>query len=264
MRNFFKQAAQKSLIGLMVIGASNWLFAENIYAVFNVQAQKSANLAFTATGIVDEVAVDVATTVKEGQLLAKLESSDLQSALNVAEANLNNTKVALKFSKRAYERENQVKKLISESQHDQVIQRLEEAQTKIAQMEASVAYQKAMLDKTLLYAPFDGVIYHKEIEKGDAVSGAALRTVFKIHNIESVKLVLEIDQKYWKMLRIGQKFQYRVDGDSSQHEGTLTKVYPFADSNNRKIKAEVLASGFVPGLFGDGYILVDDQNSTKR
>jgi RND family efflux transporter MFP subunit len=264
MRKSFVTFLQKSLPLLIITGASHWLYAENIYATFNIEAKKNANLAFTATGIVDEVAVDVASPVKEGQLLAKLESSDLQSALNVAEANLNNTKVSLKFSKRAYERESQVKKLISESQHDQVIQRLEEAQTKIAQMEASVAYQKAMLNKTLLYAPFDGVIYHKEIEKGDAVSGAMLRTVFKIHDIKSVNLVLEIDQKYWKMLHVGQKFQYRVDGDPKQHEGEIAKIYPFADSNNRKIKAEVLASGFVPGLFGDGYILADDQNSTKR
>lgn len=264
MKNFYTKIVQKSVLVIMIAGGSSALYAENIYATFNIQADKSANLAFTATGIVDEVAVDVAEPIKKGQVLARLESADLQSAVAVAQANLNNTKVALKFSKRAYDRESKVKSLISESQHDQVIQAYEEAQTKIAQMEANVVYQKALLEKTILLAPFDGVIYHKEIEEGDAVSGAMLRTVFKMQDIQKVKLILEIDQKYWKMLEVGQKFHYRVDGDETKYEGEITKIYPFADSNNRKIKAEVIASGFMPGLFGDGYILANDANTTKR
>jgi hypothetical protein len=44
-----------------------------------------------------------------------------------------------------------------------------------------------------------------------------------------------------------------LDGDESRYEGRITKIYPYANSNNRKIRAEVLARGFVSGLFGDGY-----------
>ncbi len=138
------------------------------------------------TGIVRSVAVEVADTIEKGEKLAELENSDLKSAVLVAKANLNSTKVALKFAKRAYEREIKVKKLISESQHDQVVLVYESAQTKIALMEANLGYQKALLDKTILYAPFDGVIYSKEIEVGDAVSGAMIRTVFRVHDAEIV------------------------------------------------------------------------------
>jgi len=243
---------------LLLLMAASPLMAENIYATFNVVADKSANLAFTMTGIVKHVDVDIAERVKKGQKLAELENSDLKSAAAVAEANLNSARVALKFARRAYDRENKVKKLISESQHDKVIQSFETAQSRIAQMEANLAYQQALLNKTILYAPFDGVIYEKEIEAGDAVSGAMIRTVFKIQNIEKVKLILAFDQKYWQRIKAGQRFEYHVDGDPRKHQGRITKVYTYADSANRKIRAEVVTRGFLPGLFGDGYILTDD------
>ena len=248
------------LIGgvLLLVWAVSPLQAENIYATFNVQADRSANLAFTTTGIVRHVDVDIADRVQEGQKLAELENSDLKSAAAVAEAILNSARVALKFAKRAYERENKVKKLISESQHDKVIQSYETAQSRIAQMEANLAYQKALLDKTILHAPFDGIVYCKDIEVGDAVSGAMIRTVFKVQNIDRVKLILAFDQKHWQSVKVGQRFEYHVDGDPKKHQGKITKVYSYADSANRKIKAEVIAEGFLPGLFGDGYILADE------
>lgn len=249
---------QKSLGILLFVGALSTLHAENIYATFDIHADKSANLAFVTTGIVQNVEVEVADPIKKGQKLAELANNDLKSALAVAEANLNSTKVALKYAKRAYERENKVKKLISETQHDQVILAYESAKTKIALMEANRAYQQALLDKTILYAPFDGVIYSKEIEVGDAVSGAMIRTVFKVQDIGKVKLILEIDQKYWKEIKIGQTFDYQVDGDETKYQGKISKIYPYADSANRKIRAEVQAKDFVVGLFGSGYIVIPD------
>jgi RND family efflux transporter MFP subunit len=254
MRTILKRAGAV----LLFVWTLSPLYAENIYATFDVQADKSANLAFTMTGIVQHVDADIADRVQKGQKLAELENSDLKSAAAIAEANLNSAKVALKFAKRAYERENKVKKLISESQHDKVAQSFEAAQSRIAQMEANVAYQQALLEKTILLAPFDGVIYDKEIEVGDAVSGAMIRTVFKIQNTDKVKLVLEIDQRYWKVIKEGQTFEYRVDGDETKYQGKISKIYPYADSANRKIKAEVEAKNFVVGLFGSGNILIPD------
>ena len=258
MKQFDTKVLQKSLGILLFVGAVSLLHAENIYTTFNIHADKSANLAFTTTGIVQSVEVEVADPIKKGQKLAELANSDLKSALAVAQANLNNTKVALKYAKRAYEREDKVKKLISESQHDQVILAYESAKTKIALMEANRAYQQALLDKTILRAPFDGVIYSKEIEAGDAVSGAMIRTVFKVHDTGKVKLILEVDQKYWKVLKVGQTFEYQVDGDETKYQGKISKIYPYADSANRKIKAEVEAKGFMVGLFGSGHIIVPD------
>lgn len=217
--------------------------AENIYATFNVSAEKNANLAFTASGIVQKVNVNIGSIVKKDQTLASLDNRDIKAMLD-------KTQIVFKFAKRELDRQEKIKKLIDASKYDKVLSNYENAK-------ASVIYQQALFQKTILKAPFKGIIYDKEIEVGDAVSGMMLKTVFKIQSLHKRKLILEFDQKYHNIVKAGQKFEYKVDGDDKRYKGVITTVYPYADFNDRKIKAEVKAKDFMVGLFGTGYIIVD-------
>ncbi len=230
----------KILLGLISLVLT--LNAAEIYATFNVEADKKAMLAFDAGGITKRVNVDVASYVKKDAVLASLQNDDMRASLERA-------KSALKFAKRDYERQLKVKNLIDAGKFDQYAYKYENAKNE-------VAFAQANYDKTFLKAPFDGVIYEKDIEVGDTLSGMMLKTVFKIQSKNERKLILEFDQKYHKSIKVGQKFRYIVDGDPKKYEGVISKVYPFANSGNRKIKAEVKAENFIPGLFGDGYIQV--------
>lgn len=233
----------KWLMAIMLLSAA--LFAEEIYATFTVQPLKRAELAFSAGGIVDKVNVDVGSEVKAGEVLASLKNDDLKALLDVAQTNY-------KYAKRAYERQLKVKHLIDQAQLDNFAFKYE-------QSKAQLAYQKALLEKTLLKAPFDGVIYEKLIEEGDVVSGAMIRTALKLQSTRKRKLILTFDQKYHDLVKAGQTFRYKVDGSDTPREGHISKVYPAARSKDRKLEAEVLAEDLLPGLFGDGYILTQKQ-----
>ena len=78
--------------------------AQNIYATFDVAAVKSANLAFTASGIVQKVNVDIGSVVSKNQTLALLDNSDI-------EAMLQKTQIVLKFASRELKRQKKIKKL---------------------------------------------------------------------------------------------------------------------------------------------------------
>lgn len=232
----------KIIIGLLGVTLS--LNAGEVYATFSVNAEKNAMLAFDAGGIVKEVNYDIASSVKEGSTLASLSNADIKATLESA-------KTALKYAQKDYERQLKVKELIDEGRFDQFALKYESAKNQ-------VAYAQAKYDKTFLKAPFDGVIYDKEIEVGDTVSGMMLKTVFKIQSAKKRKLVLSFDQKYHKRVKIGQTFRYKVDGDDREYTGHISKLYPFANSANRKMQAEVKAEGFIVGLFGEGYIVVPE------
>ena len=234
---------RRIILSLMLLAVT--IQAQDIYATFSVEADQSANLAFTSSGTVNSVSVDVATVVKKGEVLAQLQNSDLKAALNIATT-------ALKYAKKDYDRQLKVKKLVDAARLDSFAFKYESAK-------AQVVYQQALLDKTILKAPFDGVIFNKSVEEGDVVSGAMIRTVLKIQSIHKRKLVLEVDQKYWKSIQIGDAFTYKVDGDIKEYEGKISKIYPYADSITRKIKAEVEVEDFVAGLFGDGTIITQSK-----
>lgn len=218
------------------------LSANNIYATFNIQADKSANLAFISSGIVEKILVDVSSEVKKGDIIARLENSDLKAMLDVS-------KTALKYAKKDYNRQLKVKNIIDKSHFDKFAFKYENAK-------AQLKYQQTLYEKTILKAPFDGVIYEKLVEVGDAISGMMIKTIFKIQSKTKRVLILTFDQKYWEKVQLGQDFTFNIDGDKKSYIGKISRIYPFANSSNRKIKAEVEVDGFMVGLFGEGYIRI--------
>jgi RND family efflux transporter MFP subunit len=229
---------RRLILSLWLIVAS--LSADDIYATFSVEAYKSANLAFSSGGIVEKVLVDITDEVKKGDIIAELNNDDLKAMLEVS-------KTAVKYAKKDYDRQLKVKNIIDKSKFDQYAFKYENA---VAQLK----YQQALLDKTILKAPFDGIIFDKNVEVGDVVTGMNPKTIFKIQSKSKRKLILEFDQKYWQKVKVRDIFEYKIDGDSKKYTAKISKIYPFANSKNRKIKAEVEVEGFIVGLFGDGYI----------
>jgi len=223
------------------------LHAEKIYTTFDVVPYKSANLAFSAGGTVQEIHTDIAMQVKKGDILAKLNNDDLLAKLDIA-------KIAMEHAKKDYERQLSIKEVVQKSKLDLYKFQYDNAK-------AQIDYIKSLLDKTILKSPFDGIITAKMIEVGDVVSGMAPRTAFSIQSEHKRKLVLEFDQKYWRQVQTGNAFEYYIDGDKSLHHGVITKIYPKANAKTRKMVAEVYAEDLIVGLFGTGYITTQDEES---
>lgn len=229
--------------------------AENIYATFNVLPAKSADLAFNASGVVGALYVDIGSKVKKGQKLAQLQSDELRATLQIAKAALADAKVALDFATKDYEREKKVQHLVDEATFDRYRLAYERAKVAVASAEANVKFKQTQLNNSVLYAPFSGVITDKKLELGDVVNSMAIKTVFSLQSLSNRKLLVEFDQAAWKKVRVGNSFKYRVDGDTKEHMGRISKIYPSSGSANRKMKAEVLANDLIVGLYGDGTII---------
>ena len=230
---------RKLFIGLCLAAIS--LSAAEIYATFNVQPDKKANVAFNSSGIVNEVFVDIGSKIRENEVLATLHSQDIKALLQINET-------TLKYAKKDLERQKKVRNIIDKARYDSYAYKYESAK-------ANVDYQKALLDKTILKAPFDAIVVSKEIESGDVVSGQMAKTAFVVQSIDKRKLILKFDQKYHKTVKVGDLFKYRIDGDTKQYRAKITKIYPTINEKERKMRAEVESLGIPVGLFGDGYII---------
>ncbi|HSR74607.1 MAG TPA: efflux RND transporter periplasmic adaptor subunit [Sulfurovum sp.] len=218
------------------------LNAEEIYATFDVKAEQSASLAFSSSGIVGEMKVDIGSVVKKDELLAELLNDDIEAMVEV-------TKVALKYAQSDFERQKKVQQHINVSLFESYAYKYDNAKVQLK-------YQETLLDKTYLRAPFDGIITAKHIEVGDVVSGQMITEVYDIQSLKARKLILKFDEKYHGEVKVGDSFKYKVDGDDTFYIGTIYKIYPTIDAKTRKMSAEVKAESFPVGLFGDGYITV--------
>jgi len=228
----------------MILAVSVVVSASEVYATFNVQAVQSADLSFNASGIVDRLYVDVGDVVRKGSVLATLKSEDIRAAVHIAE-------VAREYASRDQKRMQSVKEVTDQAMLDGIAFKYENAK-------AQLAYKQALLAKTILKAPFDGVIVARRLEVGDTFTAMRPVPVYRLQSLHARKLILSFDQKYWRDVHQGDAFVYTVDGDKNTHKGTITKIYPVADARSRKMQAEVLASDIPVGLFGEGKILLSD------
>jgi membrane fusion protein (multidrug efflux system) len=213
-----------------------------VYATFDVEANQSATLAFSSSGMIDQINVEVGSMVKKGDTLATLQNDDVVAMVEVSQ-------IATTHALREYERYKKVKEHINALQLDNFAYKYENAK-------AQLRYQKTLLEKTFLRAPFDGVITQKNVEIGDVVSGQMITHVFSIQSTKARKLLLKFDQKYVHKVKVGNRFIYKIDGDMREHEGVISKIYPAIDTASRKAIAEVKAKGLPVGLFGSGSIMV--------
>ena len=236
---------------------SGVLFAQDIYATFTVNASKKADLVLSSTGLIKKIYVDVGDRVKRGDLLLELASDDLKTSLTLAKKKIELAAIHEKYAKKAYERFLKVKDVIDEGKFDSYSASYESAKVELAKAKANLAYKKALLAKTKLRAPFNGVISQKFVQEGDGVSAARMGTLFRLISQKKQKLIITIDEKYWDKVKVGQSFSFGVDGSDAKYSSKISKIYPSVDAKKRALTLEVKTSGLKVGLFGHGYLKVD-------
>jgi RND family efflux transporter MFP subunit len=246
----------KFLIPLL-LGTFTLLQAESVYTTFDVEARRSSELTLTSTGVIAEMRVDVGDRVRAGDLLLTLDNADLQRSVELSRAELERTRIEHRFAKQSFERYDKVRDVIDDDLFDRYLQAFEQSSAALNAAKARLAYQEALLEKSILHAPYDGVIAERHKEVGDGVSGAMLEPILTLIGTPKVKLLLEFDEKYWQKVHPGAKVTYRVDGSEATYHGVIDTVYPTVDPKSRKARAELLTEGLRPGLFGEGTIEVE-------
>jgi membrane fusion protein, multidrug efflux system len=245
----------KSLFFVSAIWIS--LLGEDIYATFDVVARKEANLNLSTHGIVKRLNVDVGSYVKKGSVLLEIDNEEQIASVDLAKERFKKAKIEEKFAHQTYERYKKVESVIDADMMDQHTLAYQKAASTSSEARASLRYQETLLEKTRLYAPFNGIIAERNIEQGDSTAGVS--TLLRLISSPQVKLILTFDEKYLNQVKVGSKVRYRVDGQNLEKTGVIAKLYPAINPKNRKATAEVLTSHLAPGLFGEAYIVTTGQ-----
>jgi len=164
--------------------------AAQVYGNGTVEAKVVVNIASKITGRIVEVNVDQGDMVKRGQVLAKLDLSELQAQNRQAEASLAlATKNATRFKALA------AKELVS-------FQEAEQYETAyLLAKEAVVASRSRLADATIV-APEDGVIIRRDLELGATVTAGL--PIFLMANPETVWVKANVDESQLKGVTLGQ------------------------------------------------------------
>lgn len=223
-----------------------------------VVAQRKAAVASKATGRLEWLNVREGSQVKAGEVLARLESSDVTAQMkqaaagvDVARANLEQGEAELKDAGRALERSRDLlaKKFVSPAAHDAVVARHEKALAAIHSFRASIAVAQANLrvaqvavEQTLIRAPFDGVVLTKNANVGDVITpfSSALGSqaaVVTMADMSTLEVEADVSEANLAKVRVGQPCEIQLDALPGQRfRGVVQRTVPTVD----RAKATVL------------------------
>ena len=211
-----------------------------VAAVGSLRSRDSVMLRSELAGRIVEINFTEGGKVSQGQVLVRLDDSVDKAQLQQAQANL-----GLVASQ--HRRADQLSKqgFISKQARDEVA-----SQFKV--QEAAVALAKARLDKTVIRAPFDGLIGLRNVSVGDYVSPGA--DLVPIESIDTLNVDFRIPEQFLGDVRAGIRLILQFDAlAGQQREGQVTAISPLVDAGGRSIllRAEVPnADGALrPGMF---------------
>jgi HlyD family secretion protein len=169
--------------------------------------------------------------VKRGQVLVRIDSSQLeakvvglQAGSESARASLEQAKANLERAQRTYDRQTNMhkQKLVSESEYEATLQARDNAiaaervaRAQLAQAQAALQEADYTLSKYTILAPMGGILTRKEIEPGEmavagtlSVPGTLLMT---IADLSVMEVEIEVDEIDVVHVRVGQKAEVEVD-----------------------------------------------------
>ena len=201
-----------------------------------VEAERKADLSPKITSRITELNVTEGTRVKKDQLIARLDSTDLDAQLAEAKANWVNAGAELTRQKSLFDQG-----LAPKSALDAAV--ASEAATR-----ARVRYIDALLDYTIIRAPFAGVITAKRAFVGEAVSpfgsspsgggsGGAIATIVEF---SSLYVGADVNEANLSKLGKDQPAEIALDAvpDKTYH-GRLRQIVPAADRQKATVRVKV-------------------------
>ncbi len=218
----------------------------------SVSAEQKAILSARLTARIAGVLVDVGDEVKQGDLLIRLESSDLNARVNQTEQALSSAQAQLNVARKEFKRAKALmaKKLIPQSQYDQAESQLKTANANFKQAKATVNEAETTYGYSVITAPFDGVIDKRFINMGDTASPGM--QLLSLYNPSSLQLEANISESLVSKAMLGELLQYTLPNLSIAGEGAVVEVSPATDNSSRSFLIKIALANsdkLYPGNF---------------
>lgn len=215
-----------------------------------VVAHKKAVVSAKIQGRLSELRVEEGSFVREGDIIARLESQDYAAQVERAKAAIVRAEADLAEAKRQANiaQRLQQEKVVSTDQRDAADSRVAQADAALGQAKADLVVQQSLYDFTVIRAPFTGVVVKKMAEVGESVApippGVNISTssgaIVAMADMESLEVEVDVNESNVARLNPGQPAEITVQafGDR-KFRGQLRQVIPTADRTKATVTVKV-------------------------
>lgn len=224
----------------------------NLSVTGTIIPNESVNLRSEISGLVEKISFNEGQFVKKGTPLLYLNDDELNAQYQ-----------RLDFTRKLFQsQENRQKQLlakeaISQEEYDIVLNQFNTNLSDIKLVEAQ-------LNKTVIRAPFDGVLGLRMISEGSVIGPSDV--IASIVNIDPIKIEFSIPERYANQVKVGSKIIFSNESEGVDVTGTVFAFEPTIDTGTRTLKIRAQSPNrerkFLPGMFVRiKYILGVEENA---
>lgn len=220
---------------------------DRIYSSGSVQANEMVELTAESSGIITDIHFEEGTEVTRGDLLVKINDSELQAQKRRSGFRLN----------LAEEREDRQRRLlerggISQDDYDAML-------NEVNVLRSEVQLIDAQIEKTEIKAPFSGVLGLKYVSEGAYITPND--AIASLQEINPVKIDFSIPERYISRVKVDDQINFTVQGVDSTFTGLVYAIEPRINTETRTLQIRALSSNadflLYPGAFANIILILE-------
>lgn len=256
----FQPRAQNVQVSSVVTTYPSQQYAQ-LSASGYVVAQRRAAVASKATGRLIWLNVREGSKVKQGEIIAKLDASDVQAAMAAVQANIRQAEagvaqanVELVNAESDLQRAQGLKAqgFLSAQAMDAAVKRVNASKATMTSAKASVAVAKSQLrvqqvnqDFTEIRAPFDGVVLNKNANVGDIITpfssaAGSQGAVVTMADMTTLEVEADVSESNLAKANIGQPVEITLDAlPDTRFRGSIAGIVPTVDRAKATVMTKI-------------------------
>jgi membrane fusion protein (multidrug efflux system) len=217
------------------------LLTERLTTTGTVRANEEVEIVSEISGKVSDIYFEEGSRVAVGQLLLKIDDSEL-----VAERQRALYRVALAERAEARQRQLLEDGVISSENYDVAFGELNVLRAELQLIEAQLL-------KTEIRAPFSGVIGLRWVSPGSYLSSQT--RIASLNELDPIKLDFTVPEKYSALMKVGDGISFEVEGFNRTFPGTIYAVEPSIEASTRSLRVRARCpnsdGALIPGAFAN-------------
>lgn len=242
-----------------VLNLQSNALASGPVVVGSIQPELKADLRAEVSSVVLQVLKENGESVKRGDAIVRLDETSIRDNLNSANDASRNATLALEQAERNLQRLKTLRAsgMTSMQALDDAEIRRNAAQSEVSAAKARAVQAQQQLQRTVVRAPFDGVVSERKVSAGDTASAG--KELVKVIDPSSMRFVGRVSADKIGMVKSGQAVSFRINGYAQQEfRGKISRINPAANDVTRQVEVLVaFADSKLPrvaGLYAEGNI----------
>jgi membrane fusion protein, multidrug efflux system len=220
------------------------------------QAYIEAPIFAQTTGYLKKWYFDIGAKVKSGDVLAEIDTPQVDQDLNQAKANLRQAQAALDLSLVTFRRDQDLldRKVIAQQDFDTASSDLHSKQATVNANAAAVSRLQALEDFKIVKAPFDGTVTRRNTDIGQIVNSGSGTPLFNVAQVSPLRIYVNVPESMAGYVRVGGPANVTFNEFPGQKfSGQVARTAQAIDPASRTLLTEIDVANDSGQLFPGAY-----------